>query len=171
MRTFISIDIPEKIKKEIVKIQEKLLEFKGKKTEFENLHLTLKFLGEVDEKKIEEVRKRLRKIKSNSFEAEINSIGMFSERIIWLSIKNCNELQKEVDEKLEDLFEKEKRFMGHLTIARVKEIKDKKKFREELKKIKIPKMKFIVENFNLKKSKLGRPGPIYEDIEIYNLEI
>jgi 2'-5' RNA ligase len=171
MRTFISIDIPEKIKKEIVKIQNSLPEFKGKKTEFENLHLTLKFLGEVDEEKLEEIKKILRKIKLSSFEAEINSIGTFSDRIIWLGMKNCNELQKEIDEKLSDLFEKEERFMGHLTIARIKEIKDKKIFREEIRKIKIPEMKFDVKNFNLKKSKLGRNGPVYEDIEVYNLKI
>jgi len=61
--------------------------------------------------------------------------------------------------------------MGHLTIARVKEIKNKKLFKSELKKIKIPNVKFTVKNFNLKKSKLGRNGPIYGDIEVYNLEI
>lgn len=171
MRTFIAIDIPNSIKKEIVKIQEKLPKFKGKKTEFENLHLTLKFLGEVDEKTLAMVKKKLKRIKLNSFETKINSIGIFSDRIVWLSIRNCNELQKEIDEKLSVFFEMEKRFMGHLTIARVKELKDKKKFRSEIKKIKIPEMKFIVENFNLKKSKLGKPGPIYEDIEVYNLEI
>jgi len=37
--------------------------------------------------------------------------------------------------------------------------------------IEIPEMKFIVKNFNLKKSILSRKGPIYEDIEVYNLEI
>ncbi len=45
MRCFISIDLPEKIIQEIKKIQEELPEFIGKKTETENLHLTLKFLG------------------------------------------------------------------------------------------------------------------------------
>ena len=135
----------------------------------ENLHLTLKFLGEVDEKKLEKIKNKLRKIKLKLFESEIKDIGMFSDRIIWLRITNCNELQKQVDEVLGDMFEKENRFMGHLTIARVKEIKDKKKFRDNIKKIKIPEMKFIVENFNLKKSKLGRPGPVYEVIEKYNL--
>lgn len=168
MRTFIAIEIPEKIKEEIVKIQNSLLEFSGKKTEFENLHLTLKFLGEVDEKQLDLIKEKLRKIKLNSFEAEINSVGIFSDRIIWIGIKNCDELQKEIDEKLSGLFEKEERFMGHLTIARIKKINDKKKFREEIKKIK---MNFVVKNFNLKKSKLTKNGPIYEDIEVYNLEI
>ena len=171
MRTFIAIDIPEKIKKEIMKIQDSLPEFKGKKTEYENLHLTLKFLGEVDEKTIEKIKKRLGEIKLRKFQAEISKIGMFSDRIVWLNIKNCNELQKEVDEKLSGLFEKEKRFMGHLTIARTKEIEDRKKFLEKMRKIKIPEMKFVVDNFILKKSKLGRPGPVYEDIAVYELEI
>jgi 2'-5' RNA ligase len=169
MRTFISIDLPEKIKKEIVKIQERLPEFKGKLTEFENLHLTLKFLGETDEKKLEEIKRRLKKIKLNSFEAEINSVGVFSDRIVWLGIKNCNELQKEIDKNLNGLFEKEKRFMGHLTIARIKEIKDKKKFLNQLNKIKMTPMEFLVNDFNIKKSILTEKGPVYDIVENYEL--
>jgi 2'-5' RNA ligase len=171
MRTFIAIEIPEEIKEEIVKIQNQLSEFNGKKTKFENLHLTLKFLGEINEEEIEEIKKRLKKIKLNSFEAEINSMGVFSDRIVWLNVKNCEELQKEIDEKLLGFFEKEKRFMGHLTIARVKYIQNKKEFLEEIKKIKISEMKFEVKNFNLKKSTLTEKEPVYEDIEVYNLEI
>ncbi len=172
MRTFIAIDIPEEIKKEIVKVQEQLPEFKGKLTERENLHLTLKFLGEVDEKKAEEIKLRLREIKSKKIESEIDSIGIFSEefiKIIWLHMANCEKLQKEIDNGLKELFEKEKRFMGHLTIARVKKIKDKKKFISELNKIKIPSMKFTINNFELKKSVLTEKGSIYETLETYNL--
>lgn len=171
MRVFIAVEIPEKTKKEIVKIQNELPEFKGKKTEYENLHLTLKFLGEVDEEEIKEIKKRLNQIKLKKFFAEINSIGMFSDRIIWMGIKNCRELQKEIDEKLSDLFEKEKRFMGHLTIARIKNLGNKNIFLEKIKKIKISEMKFEILNFKLKKSKLTRNGPIYEDVEVYNLKI
>ena len=171
MRTFIAIEIPEDIKKEIIKVQNSLPEFKGKKTEVENLHLTLKFLGEVEEKKLEEIKKRLGKIKLKSFESEIKEIGMFSDRIIWLRITNCEELQKQIDEKLKGLFEGEERFMGHLTIARIKELKDRKKFLTELKKIKIPEMRFYIENFNLKKSNLSKKGPVYEDIGVYDLKI
>jgi len=170
MRTFIAIEIPEKIKKEIVKIQKQLPEFKGKLTESENLHLTLKFLGEVDEKTLSEIKKKLKQIKTKKFEAKINSLGMFSDRIVWLNMRNCNELQKEVDEKLSEFFEKEKRFMGHLTIARIKELDERKKFLEKIKKIKIPEMNFLVESFSLKKSKLGRPGPVYGDIKVYSLK-
>ncbi len=189
MRTFIAIEIPENVKDEIIKIQKQIPEFKGKLTEPENLHLTLKFLGEVDENKIEEVKERLREIKYNPFETEIDSIGFFSEkfiRIIWLHLKNCNELQEQIDERLKGLFEKvhsvpfhspltsqmkEKRFMSHLTIARVKSIRDKKEFIENLYKIIIPKMKFYVDRFYLNKSVLTSKGSIYENVESYRLKI
>ncbi len=169
MRCFIAIDIPEGIKKEIIKIQNQLPAFSGKKIEPENLHLTLKFLGEINEKTLSEIRERLNQVKLSPFEAEIDSIGMFPYRIIWLSLKNCEKLQREIDDKLTGLFEKEERFMSHLTIARIKEIKNKEEFSEELKRIKIQKMKFNVNEFNLKKSILTKQ--IYENIEVYNLGI
>ena len=172
MRCFISINIPKQVAREIKKIQDKLPEFSGKKTELENFHLTLKFLSQIDEDKVEEVKKKLNEIKFEKFESEIDLIGVFSEkfiRIIWLHLANCDNLQKIVDEKLKDLFEPERRFMSHLTIARVKNIKDKKKFLEELKKVKIPKIKFNVNSFYLMKSELTSDGPRYEVIEEYFL--
>ncbi len=172
MRCFISIDIPENIKKEIKKIQDYLPEFFGKKTEVENLHLTLKFLGEVDEKEIEGVKNKLKEIKFDKFEVRIDSLGVFSEKfikIVWLHLVNCVDLQKEIDEKLKPLFEKEQRFMSHLTIARVKSLKDKKKFLEALNNIEIPKLRFSVEKFKLKKSILSSKGPRYETLESYGL--
>jgi len=171
MRAFIAIEIPDNIKKDIINIQQQLPEFVGKKTEIENLHLTLKFLGWVDDKKIEEVKKILEKIKYPKFETEIRSLGIFADRIIWLSMLNCDELQKQIDDRLLGLFEKEERFMGHLTIGRVKQLKSRKKFKEELERIRIKPLKFEISEFILKKSTLRRSGPIYEDIESYNLEI
>lgn len=174
MRAFIAIDIPENVKKEIVKIQNKLPEFAGKKTEKENLHLTLKFLGEIDEAKIEKIKQKLKDIKIRGFEAELTKIGFFDKQkngIIWIHMANCEKLQKEIDEKLSGLFEKEKRFMPHLTIARVKKIKNKKIFLEELNNLNLEKIKVPVNNFVLKKSVLTEKKPVYENIEIYNLKI
>lgn len=173
MRRFISIDLPENIKKEIKKIQEQLPEFTGKKTESGNLHLTLKFLGEISDEKIKLIKEKLKEIKIKKFESEIDLIGVFSEkmiRIIWLHFTNCDKLQKEVDESLKGLFNPEQRFMAHLTIARVKSMKNKKEFLEKLKEIKVSKIKFFVENFKLKNSVLKPEGPVYKDIEVYNLK-
>ncbi|GIU68507.1 MAG: RNA 2',3'-cyclic phosphodiesterase [Candidatus Pacearchaeota archaeon] len=173
IRAFISIDPPEDVVNKIKEIQDSLPNFKGKKTEVENLHLTLKFLGNIDEKTLELVKQKLRKINFRKFEAEVDSLGVFSPKfikIIWLHIKGPEKIQSEIDVSLSDLFEKEKRFMSHMTIARVKKIENKKNFLEQLKKIKIPKIKFIVENFKLKKSTPTEEKPIYETIESYSLK-
>ena len=173
MRCFISINILKEVTCEIEKIQQRLPAFQGKKTELENLHLTLKFLGEISEDKIEEAKKKLREIKFEKFESGINEIGVFSEkfiRIIWLHLSGCNELQKIIDDKLKNLFEPEKRFMSHLTIARVKSIKDKRKFLDDLKKVEISKIKFNVDKFQLMKSELSSKGPRYDIIEEYSFD-
>jgi len=167
MRVFIAIDLPENVKKEIKKIQDKLPEFKGKKTEEENLHLTLKFLGEVEEDKVKEVKRRLGEIKIKKFEAGLENLGVFNPsfiKIVWLHLAGCERLQEEIDDKLKGLFKKEKRFMSHLTIARVKNVANKKEFLEKLREIKIPGIRFLVDNFKLKKSTLTAEKPIYEDL-------
>ncbi len=172
MRAFISINISEEIRKEIKKIQDFLPEFFGKKTELENLHLTLKFLGEIKENKTEEIKEKLREIKIEKFKTEIDEIGIFSPnfiRIVWLHMKDCDNLQKQIDNALKNLFEPEKRFMSHLTIARIKGIKDKKRFLQDLEKIKIEKIKFKVDKFYLMKSELTAEGPRYSVLEEYNL--
>jgi len=172
MRCFISINIPKEITKEIECIQGELPDFYGKKTGLEDLHLTLKFLGEISEDEVKEVKNKLKEINVKDFETEIKYLGFFDDQkygVIWLHLFSCDELQKQIDNILKNLFEPEKRFMSHLTIARVKQIRDKKKFLEELKKIKISKIKFKVENFYLMESKLTHEGPRYRIIEEYKL--
>ncbi len=172
MRCFISIDIPKEIQQQIEKIQEELPEFSGKTTETENLHLTLKFLGEIEENTLNKIKEKLKGILFKKFESEIDSMGVFSEkfiRIIWLHLSGVEKLQKEVDKSLKGVFEPEERFMGHLTIARLKSIRDRKKFLEDLGKITVPKIKFLVNKFSLKKSTLTSEGPIYETLQDYSL--
>jgi len=128
MRVFIAINLPEVIKEECVGIQKELEKkdlFRGKFTEKENLHLTLKFLGEIDKEDLERIKEKLKEIKFKEFELELGEIGVFSPKfikIIWLELigEGIFSLQKEIDNCLLELFERERRFMSHLTIARVK---------------------------------------------------
>lgn len=169
MRTFISIDLPEEIVLELIKIQkeiDKLRLIKGKFTECENFHLTLKFLGELSRSEIEAVKERLLRVKFEHFNVELDKLGIFSEdfiRIIWVSLKSDGlfELQKAVDEALGDLFAEEYNFMAHITIARPKFVEDKKVLIEELGKIKFKKKSFLVENIFLKESELTPQGSRY----------
>src|SRR3989344_525780 len=160
MRTFISVRLNDGAIEEIKRIQKELSKsklYEGKLTEGENLHLTLKFLGEIPDSLIEEVRNRLRKIKVRGFNVKLGDVGIFSQnfiRIIWIKLQGANELQKSIDEALDGIFDKEKRFMGHLTIARVKRVSDKLKFFELLKKIQVNGIEFEVDNFQIIESRL-----------------
>lgn len=177
-RCFVSIDLPQQAIAEIVGIQDRFRKnnlFKGKFTDPAHLHLTLKFLGEIDDEKVEEVEKKLADINLGGFEAEFGEVGIFSKhfiRIIWIELKGKEifELQKLIDEKLEGLFEAEARFMNHITIARVKHIPNKKRFLEYLESVKPKKLRFDVDSFIFKKSELFREGPVYSEIRKYNLE-
>jgi len=176
MRTFIAIDLNKECKAEIIKIQKTLSKknlFNGKFTEDENLHLTLKFLGEISEEQVIEVKKRLTEIKFKEFFAEISEIGVFNKdfnKIIWIKLngKGIWDLQKQIDDKLKDFFPVESRFMSHITIARVKNVSNKSGFLEYLKSIKPQKIQFLVKEFSLKKSELASVGPKYEDLEVYS---
>lgn len=177
VRTFIALDLSRDCINEIKRTQELLRKktlVQGKFTESENLHLTLKFLGEISDEKVEEIRKRLSEIKLNSFDCEIGEVGVFSKsfpKIIWIKLngRGIFQLQKEIDERLKDLFPIEERLMSHVTILRVKNVSDKKEFLEYLKSIKPQKIKFRVDKFFLKTSELKPEGPVYSDIENYVL--
>lgn len=171
-RTFICIEFSDEVVKEIARVQGLLsgVKFTGKTTELENLHLTLKFLGEIDDSKVEEVKKRLSGIKFSAMRLKLGKIGVFSRRgnpgIVWIKVegKELYDLQKKIDEKLEGLFSVEERFMGHLTIARIKYVKDKKGFLSHIDSIHVKPVAFDVSEFKLKKSELKAIGPTYTDL-------
>lgn len=180
MRCFIAIKFPIDFENEIKKIQDKLPDFIRKKAIPENLHLTLKFLGEIDEDKIKFVDEELSKANFQSFFSNSEEIGFFDNKslgIVWISLTNCENLQKEIDESLKEIFPKEKRFMAHLTIARmahvtknrIKSFSSKEEFLNELKNIKVPLMKFSVKNFYLMESVLKQEGPEYKIVKKYEL--
>ena len=176
-RAFICIDFPSKIIKEIERVQTilKNKKFTGKLTELENLHLTLKFLGETTPENLEKVKSKLSKVQFQKFEAKLGNTGIFSydgaPRIVWIKLLGkINILQKEIDSVLEELFPKESRFMSHTTIARIKYVKDVQAFKEYVKNIPTKKLKFEVNEFKLMKSELNNFSPNYEMIEEYKLK-
>lgn len=177
-RSFVAIDFPEIVIGEIARIQDilKNLRFTGKMTELENVHLTLKFLGEITKNKLREVKNKLSNIKMNSFKAKLEKVGIFhfkgKPRIVWIKLtgKGIFELQEYIDKTLEEIgFKREARFMGHITIARLKYVKDKKAFKEYIDNIALKNIKFTINKFKLKTSELRDIGPIYQDIGIYQL--
>ena len=178
VRCFIALELdPEVISfmGEIQNLIKKKNFFYGKFTETENLHLTLKFLGEIEEEKIEAVKKRLEKIKFKKFEASLGGLGVFINRynsILWLKLNGIGiwDLQKEIDLVLNDIFSSEEFFMGHITLARMKKIINKEGMLDYIKNMKQKKFKFIIKDFCFKKSELRSDGPVYSNLERYSLK-
>ena len=146
MRAFIAIDVSDEIKEAIAKVEAHLRYAAAdvKWVRPETVHLTIKFLGEINEEKAKEAGRILDKIagKVRPFELGIKDVGAFpgvtSPRVIWVGLgKGAAEstaLAGEVDEALSKIgYEKESRpFSPHLTIGRVKSPKNKEKLKEKI---------------------------------------
>lgn len=131
MRLFIGIAFDETVKANLAGLCDNLraLGCQGHYTQTDNLHLTLKFLGETDREKLPALRSAINSacLGIPAFEAQTTALGSFStggdERLIWLGIGQSGPLQ-ELAQRLEESlagvgFEKESRtFKPHLTLAR-----------------------------------------------------
>ena len=179
-RCFIAIDLPKEIQKELSEAQKQLYsdDVKMLNVKPENIHLTLKFLGEIDEKQIERVQDVLRDMKCKRFKAKLGGAGVFPNqnfiRVIWVGIEPKESiigLHEYLDAELSKLgFQKDKEFESHATLARVKTVKDKKEFADRIKKLKVKPIEFEVTEIALKKSTLLSSGPVYEDIFVERLQ-
>ena len=137
IRVFIAISIPEDIlircQKLVVHLQK--LTLKGTFSRKDSIHLTLKFLGNIDEKKIPNITEKLRQVARVAvpFQLDIQGLGVFpnlaNPRIICVGIAQSPDLyrlKREIEEQLEVLgFHLETRdFNPHLTLARLKSRKN-----------------------------------------------
>ena len=180
MRSFISIEFPENIKKEIFKTFESL---KNSGTAFgnfvkkENMHLTLKFLGNLSEEKIKEIKKKLCEVNFKTFNTDVGNIGFFPSekyvRVIWVDLisEKIKGLKKTIDDKLHEIGINHdgREFSSHITVARIKKMKNKEDFFKKIKELKIKKMNFEINDFFLIKSELRKDGPVYKIIKKFEL--
>ena len=183
MRTFIAIELNKEIKDSLTEIQKELESSQAdiKWVKPENIHLTLKFLGEVKEAKIPEIIQRLQEFgdQIKPFTVRISDLGAFpsptSARVIWAGVKEeTTELMK-LAEIIEDGlvklgFPKESRkFSAHLTLGRLRSNKNKGKLIRELEKIKIPGLTQRINSIGLFKSVLHPTGGVYQKLSAINL--
>ena len=175
MRLFIAIDLPEQAKESIEKVKSELKGIKGvKPVAKENIHLTLKFLGEVDNANAKDIIKALEQVKFKPFKICISKMGFFPSeqriQVIWADAEPAEplfELKKEIDKALPS-FKDDHPFKNHITFARIKYIAndaDKKKILELITNKQIEKAEFIVNKFRLYKSDLQPTGPVYEVVK------
>jgi len=136
LRTFIAIDLDPEIKKTLFQLIDEL--DKGHKNirwvRHGGMHLTFKFLGEINREKVSEIENVLNRIskKYEPFILKFKGTGYFppqkkNPRVLWVGIEEeetLTALQSQVEEELEKLgFPRERRkFHAHLTLGRVKSL-------------------------------------------------
>ncbi|MBN1971877.1 MAG: RNA 2',3'-cyclic phosphodiesterase [Candidatus Delongbacteria bacterium] len=144
-----------------------------------NIHLTIKFIG--DTKLFEKITNQLNFIKKSSFDINFDGLSYFSRdslpstvHIETLISDNCLKLYTEIENKLLPLgLDKDSRcFKPHITLGRVKQCSDVKRFKDAIAKIDqtIEKLKINICDFILFESILKPQGPEYRVLQKYNLE-
>lgn len=189
IRSFIAIELPREVKYELAQLGSKLMDARHpfvKWVDIENVHLTLKFLGNVPGNQISEITEAIKEAVHgiSPFRLEISGLGAFPKmaqpRVIWVGISGETgkllDLQQRMDSKLVPLgFAREKQsFVPHLTLARVRDnasLSDRKDFGRLLSSTKFESRCHItVNSINLMKSQLRPEGPVYSRLFTVSLQ-
>ncbi len=146
-----------------------------------NLHITLRFFGDTTPEEVPVITEALEKAKESiePFELTLEKTGIFGSRydprVIWFGIKenpSLLNLHQAITEKLAEAeyFADRQNFVPHLTIGRIKEIKDKQFFQQLMERFSdVHLLRQQVTEFHLYKSDLKKEGPIHTCIETFTL--
>ena len=176
IRLFIALPLPAEIEREL---GEMIGRFKPASNSVkwvrpENIHLTVKFLGDTDEKLVEPIGQAIDRIAAEyqPIEAAIDSLGAFPNlrraRVIWVGsaqpIPEASEIAMKVDRAVQKLgFEQEKRgFKAHLTLGRVRQGKRIDRLAEQLGDYRFDPIPLRLDRLTLFKSTLTPQGAIYD---------
>lgn len=173
-RLFIAIDLPTPIKTSLHQLARTIPHSRIVKTH--QLHLTLKFLGDVTKEDTNTIQNYLRKIQHNQFNMQIQSVGKFPSkgkaRVIWAGVNASSQLiqlQSKVDQIITPENPVEK-YIPHITLARVRKqavTEDIHHFLQINTTFSLP--SFFNSQFTLYSSNLTPKGAIHTPIENYPL--
>jgi RNA 2',3'-cyclic 3'-phosphodiesterase len=176
VRLFVAVDVPASIKDAIdADVVEPLQALEGAKwTRPQGRHLTLAFLGNVDDERVDDVAAALRGVHHDPFEAAFDAVGGFPNvkrpRVLWVGIGNGRErlasLAASVQVALEPLgFEPERRaFHPHFTLSRFPQPRA-----QSVPEVEVPQTPFAVDAFCLFRSQLHPKGARYTVLERFTL--
>lgn len=178
-RLFVALLIPDPIKEELVKGQKALRRLKlieGTYVRRESLHLTLKFLGHVEDQSIPAIIDALRSVNAAPCKLTLERIGTFSVKhqiqVIWAAVfsQSLHSLAGKIEHALVHLHPSGARpFDAHITLVRVKKVCRQAHLLESLHHIPVKALSFTAHQFVLMESKLTHEGSSYEVIAEFEL--
>jgi RNA 2',3'-cyclic 3'-phosphodiesterase len=180
IRLFVALHIPSEVRSRIFRLIEEIIphyeSFKWEK--FDKIHLTLKFIGHVDENLLEEIKNKLSFIENyNKFHFKLKDFNFFfrnnNPQILWIGLGTSDPLKKLVKEIENALipfsFPPEKReYKAHLTLLRIKN-NPGKDFIDAFKNFKVPDIDFTSNEVILMQSVLKSSGSEYKELKVYKL--
>ena len=179
MRTFIAVEVPVAIRDRIAELENRL---KGTETDIKwvepgNIHITLKFLGNIETDQSAVIRNGLCTALDaiDSFDLKLGRVGAFPDlnrpRVFWVSVNEGREkltaMQQCIESELHTCgFVREERpFSPHLTIGRVRSPKGLAKLTERVQATAFETEPFPVTRVAVVKSDLKPEGPVYTVID------
>lgn len=175
IRTFIAIEVEDRVREAISHIIEQLRET-GADVRWvlpQNLHLTLKFLGDVDDRRINDITERVREASSGTepFELQLSGVGAFPNRnhprVVWIGLCRGAEPLQELAWRIETALDAEefpredRKFSPHLTIGRVTSPRGLQSLVMLVDRMSFVGPAMVVDRIAVMKSDLRPTGPIY----------
>jgi len=180
VRCFIAVEVDDPRTLDGIAGAQSILEATGadlKPVERENIHLTMKFLGDVREGLLPEVAKVVSETSFSPFRMSLRGVGVFPNhrrpRVVWAGVdggvEELTAIFRDLEPRLVELdFRPESRpFSPHITIARVRSGRNRDRLIEEVIALEGRDFGvFEVGHVKLKKSVLTPSGPIYTDLAL-----
>ena len=178
IRSFIAIDVEDPILVErIEQVKNTILASKAdlKPVERENIHITLRFLGNISLGMVDEIYRIMQNLDFKPFNIHLKGVGAFPKvsrpRVIWIGVKEGAEELKRIQKQLESELrrigirpEKEE-FIPHVTIARVRSGRNRDRLAKILLELSDTDIGIMtVNSIRLKQSILTPKGPIYKTL-------
>lgn len=173
LRLFVGIGLPPALKLQLSHLASGVPGAKW--TDPGNYHLTLRFIGEVDEARAADIDAALAQIRAPAFELTLASVGHFGLRSLFVGIER-NPALHHLHDKVESALirigiePEERRYAPHVNLARLKGTSEVKLQEYLVAHALFRAAPFAVERFSLVASYLTKSGAIYEDQADYELE-
>ncbi len=177
MRAFVALELPEKLKQRFTEVCE-LLRTPDAKVRWvapENIHLTLKFLGDINDHQAGAIGDAVHAVSTEfaPFSLEIGGIGAFpnrrNPRVIWMGVSPNPDL-KRLFVKIEKaatssgVSAEGRSFSPHLTIGRVKFLERRSRLIGLLREVGVEPFFYLLDRLTLFESRLTPEGPVYRPV-------